>query len=99
MSGDIYLTIDRIVLHGMDHIDRFALADALQQALSEQLFPVQAMTAAERSRFRADILLPTTFSAEQLGQSLGQTLSSIISDSGGGIDSGQEPQRGGRRHD
>lgn len=99
MSGDIFLNIERIVLHGMEHVDRFALADALQQALSEQHIPVQAITTAERSRLRADISLPTTFSAEQLGQSLGQTLSSIISEGGGGIDSGRETQRGGGRHD
>ncbi len=33
MSGDIFLNIDRIVLHGLGHVDRSELQTALQTAL------------------------------------------------------------------
>ena len=79
MSGDIFLNIDTIVLRGMDHVDRHALTEALQQALVEQLSSNPTLTTGDLTRVRTNIILPTVFGAEQLGQSLGQSLSGIIS--------------------
>ncbi len=82
MSGDIFLTIDRIVLHGLDRIDRHALSEALQQALLDQLGQQSSLTSADLSRVRITISLPDNMGGEQLGQVLGQTLGGIIGNSG-----------------
>ena len=78
MSRNIFLNIDTIVLRGFNHVDRHALAEALQQALVEQLSSNQELSATDLKRVRTNITLPTSFGAEQLGQTLGKSLSGIV---------------------
>ena len=78
MSGDIFLNIDTIVLHGLHQLDRHALAEALQQTLMKQLSSKQELINTDLTRARTNITLPNNFDAEQLGQALGQSLSDII---------------------
>lgn len=93
MSGDIFLNIDTIVLRGLHRVDRHALAEAVKQALQEQLSSGADLTAADLSRVKTNITLPSNFGTEHLGQALGQSLSGIISNT-------TEPQQtqGGKRH-
>ena len=98
MSSDIFLNIDTIVLRGLNHIDRHALAEALQQALVEQFSLNQTLTATDLSQVRINITLPTAFGAEQLGQSLAQTLGNIILNNEGTTNSVHETTQGERRH-
>ncbi len=96
MSGDIILNIDRIVLHGLDHVDGQTLATALQQALAEQLSSSPVRSPAEMARVRTRITLPEAVSAEQLGRTLGQSLHGVISDSAGKPAQDFASKRGGR---
>ena len=82
MSGDIFLNIDRIVLHGLGHVDRSELQTALQTALKEQLASGPVRHPAEISRVVTQFTLPETVSAGQLGQSLAKNLYGVISDTG-----------------
>ncbi len=95
MSGDIFLNIDTIVLRGLNHVDRHALTEALQQALIEQLSSNPTLTDTDISRVRTNITLPTAFGAEQLGRTLGQSLSDVISNNEGSINSVHETKLGG----
>ncbi|MCP4047404.1 MAG: hypothetical protein GY732_15615 [Gammaproteobacteria bacterium] len=74
MSGDIFLNIDTIVLRGLHHIDRHALETALRRVLQEQLSSNREFHATDLNRMRTKVTLPVTFTAEQLGQTLGQSL-------------------------
>ena len=98
MSGDIFLNIDTIVLRGMDHVDRHALTEALQQALVEQLSSNPTLTTGDLTRVRTNITLPPNFGAGQLGRSLGQSLSGIISNHEAKASSGQKTTPGGRHN-
>ncbi|MBU1059869.1 MAG: hypothetical protein KJ804_16290 [Proteobacteria bacterium] len=98
MSGDIFLTIDTIVLRGFKSIDRQALTEAVQQALTEQLSGDRELKAMDLARVRTDITLPTSFAAEQLGQTLGQRLSGIITGDEATTQSAHETKPGGRHH-
>lgn len=96
MSGDIILNIDRIVLHGLDHVDGQTLTTALQQALAEQLSSSPVNSSAEMARVQTRITLPEAFSAEQLGRTLAQCLHGVISDAAGKPAQGLASKRGGR---
>lgn len=89
MNGDIFLTIDRIVLQGMGQVDRHQLTTVLQQALSEQLVLRPELTSNDISRMRTNFTLPTDMNGnvgvEQLGQSLTHALCNIISNARTGI--------------
>ena len=98
MSGDIFLNIDTIVLRGLNHIDCHALAEALQQALIEQLSSNSTLTATDLSRVRTNITLPGHVSETQLGQTLAQSLSGIITNNEGISSSAQKQTPGGQRH-
>ncbi len=98
MSGDIFLNIDTIVLRGLNHVDRQALTEALQQALIEQLSSNPTLTDTNLSRVRTNITLPTAFGAEQLGQMLGQSLSGIVSRNEDLTNSTHNTKQGGRSH-
>ncbi len=95
MSGDIFLNIDTIVLHGLSHVNRHVLVEALQQALVEQLSLNQGLSATDLARARTNITLPNAFGAEQLGRTLGQSLSDVISNNEGSINSVHETKLGG----
>ena len=96
MSGDIILNIDRIVLHGLDHVDDQTLATALRQALAEQLSSSPDSGPASMARVQTQITLPEVFSAEQLGRTLAQSLHGVISDSAGKPEQDLASKRGGR---
>ncbi len=98
MKTTINLNIERIVLHGLDQIDRQALSEALQQALVEQLSSHPTLSSTNLSRVRTKITLPRDVGAEQLGQALGQSINNIIAPNKGAILSGQKTKLGGR-HD
>lgn len=93
MSGDIFLNIDRIVLHGLDHIDRNELQTALQEALTEQLSARTIAHPSETPRVRTELTLPASFSAGQVGRSLAQNLYGVISD----IDTARSPGHAGKQ--
>ena len=99
MSGDIFLNIDTIVLRGLNHIDRYALAEAVQQALLEQLSLHPTLTAADLSRVRTNITLPNNCGSEQLGMALGQSLSKVITNNNTTHNSAANPLQGGQHHD
>lgn len=88
MSGAVVLNIDRIVLHGFDHIDPRELAIALQQALAEQLANTGIGHSSSAPLARTHITLQGSFSASQLGQSLAGTLCSVIRDTGAAATTG-----------
>lgn len=103
MKTTINLNIERIVLHGLHQVDRHALAEALRQALVEQLavnpsLNTATLTTTDLSRVRASIRLPEVVDAEQLGQRLGQSLSTIISNNEAVLSSGTKATPGGRHH-
>lgn len=95
MKKTINLNIERIVLHGLQQIDRNILTEALQQALSKQLSLNPTLPPADWSRVRTNITLPANVGAEQLGQALGQSLNNIIAQNEGTIQSGQKIKLGG----
>ena len=97
MSSNIFLNIDTIVLHGLRHIDRHALAEALKKALSEQLSQKRELRGVELSRVTTTLSLPDNFAAEQLGVHLAQSLSGVISGDGTCPRADREPFRGGGR--
>jgi len=78
MSGGVFLNIDRIVLEGFDHIDRRALATALQRALAEQLASSSPGRSSATPFAQTHITLQRSFNAAQLGQSLATELCRII---------------------
>ena len=96
MSGGVFLSIDRIVLHGFDRIDRRELATALQEALQEQLTATSIVQSFAAPLARTDITLQQSFSATQLGQSLARDLSSVIRDAGAANTTGQHNARGAK---
>ena len=98
MSRDIFLNIDRIVLRGLNHIDRSVLAAALQQALVDQLTSSPSHNPADLSRVRTNITLPAAFGSAQLGQTLAQSLYGVISSNEGTTKPGPVNRQGGR-HD
>ncbi len=98
MSRDIFLNIDTIVLRGFNHVDRHALAEALQQALAEQLSSNHELSATDLTRVRTNITLPASFGTEQLGQTLGQGLSGIITSNETTAQSDHVIKPGGRRN-
>lgn len=98
MSHDIFLNIDTIVLRGLAHVDRHILAEALQQALVEQLSSNPTLTTADLSRVQTNITLPGHVSETQLGQALAQSLSGIITNSNSISSPTQKQTSGGKRH-
>lgn len=87
MSGDVFVNIDRVVVHGLEHLNARDLAAALQDALAQQLAEVPVGSqAADVDRVRTRIDLPNGCTATQLGQALAGTLGGVIGD--GGPDSG-----------
>ncbi len=98
MSRNIYLNIDTIVLRGFNHVDRHALAEALQQALVEQLSLNQELSATDLTRVRTNITLPTSFGTKQLGQTLGKSLSGIVVNNESATNSAHEIKQRGRRN-
>jgi hypothetical protein len=98
MSGDIFLNIDTIVLRGLQHIDRYALTEALQQALIEQLATNHKLRATDLSRVKTNISLPGEFNAAQLGHTLGLGLSNIFSGNPAPQETTDKASRGGHRH-
>ncbi len=95
MKTTINLNIERIVLHGLHQVDRYALAEALRQVLVEQLSLHPAISSTNLPRLRTKITLPIDEGADQLGQALGQSISSIIAQNTGAIQSGKKTQLGG----
>lgn len=98
MNRDIFLNIDTIVLHGLGNVDRQAMADALHLALKQQLALDQTLTAVELSRVRTSITLAEGYCAEQLGQALGKSLSTILADNTAAEKPVPEIPEGGPRH-
>jgi hypothetical protein len=82
MSGDIFLNIERIVLHGLEHINRHELETALRKALLEQLASGSIGQSLVTKQVRTDIALPGSCNAGQLGQSLADKLCNVISTPG-----------------
>jgi hypothetical protein len=97
MSGEVFLTIDTIVLRGL-HVDRHGLTEALEQALVEQLSLHPALTAADLPRVQTDIRLAPGFGARQLGQALARSLGDIILDGDAATPPGPETAPKGGRH-
>lgn len=81
MSGDIFLNIDRIVLHGMDHVDRHVFADALKQNLTKQLSQTQYWNTSQLPKLETHISPLATNNANLLGQSLAEAIGGILTDS------------------
>lgn len=81
MSADIFLNIDRIVLHGMGHVDGKTLAASLQQALVEQLELSSQHQSVELARVQTQISLPGSCGAGQMGRALAESLAGVISNS------------------
>lgn len=94
MSGDVFLNIDRIVLHGMDHVDGKALAAAMQQSLLEQLAANSISHPAAAARVRTEITLPKSCDTEQMGRVLAQSLYGVISNN---TATARRGRTGGRR--
>lgn len=97
MNYDIFLNIDTIVLHGLHYIDRHALAEALQKALSEELAEKKELRGVELFRVKTTLSLPNNCAAEQLGVNLAQSLCGVISGNNASSYAGHEPLRGGGR--
>ena len=90
MSRDVFVNIDRVVVHGLDHLDARDLAVALQDALAKQLAGTEAGSrAADIARVRTRIDLPHGCTAVQLGQALAGTLAGTM---GGTL--GDDPESG-----
>ena len=98
MSANIFLNIDTIVLRGLNHLDRQALVEALQQALLQQFETNPNLTTASLARVKTNISLPANFGTEQLGQALGQSLSTLITDTANTKSPSQQPESGGQQH-
>ncbi len=98
MNGDIYLNIDTIVLHGLDHIDGHALEIAIRQVLEEQLSSHPNLHSTELARVQTDITLAPAHGAEQLGKSLGDSICDIITTSEGRTLSNKKTPQGGRHN-
>jgi hypothetical protein len=96
MSGDVFVNIDRIVLHGLGHIDRQELETALQKALTEQLKAQSIGHPFETPRVRTELTLPASFNAGQVGRSLAQNLCGVISDTGAARSPGSAGKQGGQ---
>lgn len=96
MSGDLFLNIDRIVLHGMDHVDGKALAASLEQALTEQLELNSDHQPAELARVQTQITLSDSFGAGQIGRALAKSLHGVISNSAISEQQGSAGKRGGK---
>lgn len=86
MSGDIFLTIDTIVVSGLTQIDRSTLASALEeslkQTLQKQFANKQNWSNTDVPRLRINITLPATANNDQLSQSLAHSLSDMMSPDG-----------------
>lgn len=98
MKTTINLSIERIVLHGLDQVDRYTLTEALQEALVKQLSSHPTLSSTNLPRVRTKITLSIDDGAEQLGQALGQSINNIIAQNEGTAQSGQKTKLGGR-HD
>ena len=98
MSADIYLHIDHLVLHDLEHVDRHALAAALRQALTEQLAAQPPLQAAELSHTATRITLPAGAGGGQLGRILAGCLTDIISNDPQDRDPMRETPAGGGGH-
>lgn len=96
MSGDVFLNIDRIVLHGMEHVDGKALAAAVQQSLLEQLIESPIHDPATQARVRAQISLPESCNAAQMGKALAQSLHGIIGTNAATVEKGPTGGQGGQ---
>lgn len=81
MSGDIFLNIDTIVLRGLGNINRRAIAEELEQALTEQLSQANPWNPGNLAKVQTQISLPTINNANLLGQSLAEALGGILTDS------------------
>lgn len=98
MSRDIFLNIDTIVLRGLNHLDRQALVEAVQQALLQQFESNPGLTTANLSRVSTNINLPANFGTEQMGQALGQSLSTLITNTAATKKSAAKSSQGGQDH-
>jgi hypothetical protein len=96
VSAGVFLNIERIVLHGMDHVDARALAAALQKSLSEQLAANPIHDAAASAWVRTQISLPESCNAEQMGRALAQSLHGVIVNEPATAGRGGAGGRGGR---
>jgi hypothetical protein len=78
MSADIFLNIDRVVVRGMNHIDRntlaYALEQSLKQALKEYFFTKHNFSDTNVPVIQTNITLPTTANNDQLSESLAHGL-------------------------
>ena len=91
MSRDVFVSIDRVVVHGLEHLEARDLAAALQDALAEQLAATPAGgQSADIARVGTRIDLPHGCTAAQLGQAL----ASSLADSLGGVIGGDGPESG-----
>lgn len=97
MSGDIFLNIDRIVLHGLGHVDGKALATSLEQALLDELKLNSVCEPAELARVQTQIKLPETLAAGQIGQALAQSLHGVISNTAAAAKRGPTGKQGGKQ--
>lgn len=82
MSSDIFLTIDTIVLHGLEHVDRHSLEVALQESIHQYLAAHLDFHAADAAHLQLRITLPAVVTAECLGSALGESLVGAIAGSG-----------------
>ena len=96
MSGETFINIDRIVLHGLDHVDGKTLTTALKQALVEQLTSNPVHNPAAVTRVQTQIALPEAVSAKQMGRVLAQNLHRVISSSAVTPEQDRTGKRGGQ---
>ena len=96
MSGDTFINIDRIVLHGLEHVDGKTLAAALKQSLVAQLTSSPVRNPAAATRVQTQIALPEAVSAEQMGRALAQNLHRVISSSAVTPEQDRAGKRGGQ---
>ncbi|SHO44174.1 hypothetical protein [Desulfopila aestuarii] len=89
MSGDIFLTIDTIVLHGLEHVDRHGFEVALEESIRQYLTANHCFHPADASRLQLQITLPAVLTAESLGSALGDRLAGSIGGSGESRDFGK----------
>jgi hypothetical protein len=96
MSGDIFLNIDQVRLHGLEHINPNELEAALQQALMEKLASGPVSLTSATPQLRTGIRLREPVTAAELGHSLAQSLYGVISDTGA-VETQRTNKPGGRR--
>jgi len=82
VNGDIFITIDTIVLHGLEHVDRHDFEFALEESIRQYFISHHDFHGADVTRLQLQITLPSVLTAECLGNALGERLAGAIAGSG-----------------